>query len=577
MKSNKSGDRNLGFYLPTLITVCVGVWLSLFAFWAVGKWEKDRLKQRFSELAGQRAQAIQKSVDRHLEALESLKNFFASSSFVERHQFRFFSAGILRRHESVLALEWLPRIIGSQRKLFEKSTRSEGFINFSIDAPLSSEYFPVYYVEPFEENKGRLGFDRAQDILCQEAMRNARERGTAQSTSVLESQTFMVFLPIDQGKNSGFISMSIHVPKLVEIAFASLPSSGMEIILTDATAHFASKPFYTTRPQSKEKGNEFIRLEYRLDVAGRRWIVKCLPTLEFIQNNRVWDAVAVLLIGFLLTALFASHLYSSLSRSREVERLVMSRTQELSIVNQKLHEEAVELEKMSALKDEFIAAVSHELRTPMAVIREGIDLVLGGETGPVNEKQCHFLGIAKRNVDRFARLVNEVLDFQKLESGQMEFKFAEQDLNVVIQDVWESFDLTAKGKALGLLVEFGENLPLVSFDQDKIVQVLTNFVNNAIKFSERGTIVIRSENLGDSVRVSVQDQGPGIREEDIPKLFKSFSQVSGDPYYNAGGTGLGLAISKQIVEKHGGKIGVSSIPEKGSTFYFTLPILTAKI
>ena len=176
-------------------------------------------------------------------------------------------------------------------------------------------------------------------------------------------------------------------------------------------------------------------------------------------------------------------------------------------------------------KSEFTSVVSHELRTPLTVIKESVSIVYDGSAGAINADQKDFLETAKRNVDRLARLINDVLGYQKLESQHAEFKMAEQDINKVIAEAGQSFTLPLKSKGLELHVHLEPQLPRLKFDTDKITQVLTNLINNAMKFTEKGSITLTSERAGDNaVKVSVK--GIGIAKEDLGKLFQSFSQIS---------------------------------------------------
>ncbi len=231
----------------------------------------------------------------------------------------------------------------------------------------------------------------------------------------------------------------------------------------------------------------------------------------------------------------------------------------------------IEAEVME-MRTNFISVVSHELRTPMTSIKEGIDIVLDGDAGPLTEEQTDFLQTSKRNVDRLARLINNVLDFQKLESGHMEMSVHEHDLNALVVEVIGSFDSLAKKKGLTLAHRLNASLPPVSCDRDMITQVLSNLLSNAIKFTERGAVTITTERQDNIVRLAVCDQGPGIPPADVARLFQAFSQLSTGGFRKTGGTGLGLAISKQIIEKHRGKIGVESVEGQGATFFVLLPI-----
>ena len=230
------------------------------------------------------------------------------------------------------------------------------------------------------------------------------------------------------------------------------------------------------------------------------------------------------------------------------------------------------LKETMKMKSEFTSMVSHELRTPLTAIKEGIAIVLDGLSGDINEEQKELLGISKRNVDRLTRLINNVLDFQKLDAGKMEFNLEANDINQVVKDIYEMMVSSAKNLGLDLLLELDSSLPRCSFDSDKITQVLTNLVDDAIKFTEKGNIIIKTSKKNGTIHVSVSDTGCGVKKEDLSRLFTMFEQMSTGGERKTGGSGLGLAICKGIIERHNGKIWVDSVFGKGSKFTFTLPI-----
>ena len=197
--------------------------------------------------------------------------------------------------------------------------------------------------------------------------------------------------------------------------------------------------------------------------------------------------------------------------------------------------------------------------------------MLDGVTGNVSEAQMEFLNMAKRNVDRLARLINDILDFQKLESGKMVFNMKRSDINEIVKDVGNTMVTLASQKNIDFILDLEENLPGLSLDKDKIIQVLTNLVSNALKFTDKGSITIKTASKGNGIYVSVHDTGVGIKEDDIPKLFREFEQLEKGEDRKTGGTGLGLAISKKMIEGHDGRIWAASEYGKGSTFTFFLP------
>ncbi|MFH1372156.1 MAG: PAS domain S-box protein [Planctomycetota bacterium] len=224
------------------------------------------------------------------------------------------------------------------------------------------------------------------------------------------------------------------------------------------------------------------------------------------------------------------------------------------------------------LKSQFISTVSHELRTPLTIIKEDIALIMDGATGRVKKKQQQVLEIAQRNIDRLARLINDVLDFQKLQSGRAKFNMQDNSINNAIETVYNTMVNAVKKNGVDLRLAIDNTLPKIMYDNDKIIQVLTNLVSNAMKFTEKGSITIATRRIENAIRVSVCDTGCGMKQEDLPKLFHQFQQLTSGGSRKTGGTGLGLAISKDIVEKHGGRIWVESELGKGTTFHFLLPI-----
>ena len=223
------------------------------------------------------------------------------------------------------------------------------------------------------------------------------------------------------------------------------------------------------------------------------------------------------------------------------------------------------------IKSRFTSMVSHELRSPLGAIKEGINLVFEGLAGEINEEQKDLLETAKRNTDRLGRLINNVLDFQKMESGKMDFDIRENDINEVVREVNKFMSLLAKEKRLDLAVDIDDSIAVLKFDKDRIVQVLTNLVSNAIKYTEEGSVKIIAKQEDDVAHIIVRDTGMGIKAEDMGKLFQVFEQLDSTRDKKKGGTGLGLAISSDIILAHNGKIWAESKIGKGSAFHFTIP------
>ena len=264
-----------------------------------------------------------------------------------------------------------------------------------------------------------------------------------------------------------------------------------------------------------------------------------------------------------------------------LDRKVIDRTAELEKeigerkrVGEELRQVNERLKELDKLKTEFVNTVNHELRTPLTSIKEGINLVLDGSAGPVTGDQATFLQIAKNNIDRLHRLINNLLDISKIEAGRMELHPTRFHLSLLVEEGISLHRLKAKEKGVHLSLSTIPDLLPVEVDRDRMLQVLSNLVNNAIKFTPNGGEVrlITRPWDGQFVCICVQDSGPGIRQEDQNKLFGKFQQIGDEKQRKTGGTGLGLAICKAIVEAHGGKIWIESEVGKGSRFYFTVPV-----
>lgn len=227
------------------------------------------------------------------------------------------------------------------------------------------------------------------------------------------------------------------------------------------------------------------------------------------------------------------------------------------------------------VKSEFVSTVSHELRTPLTSIKGSLDLINSGMLGHVPGSMEQMLTIAGKNSNRLANLINDILDLQKIESGEMNYRFEPLDVADVVFEAVEANSGFAQ--SLGVILE-EPDLPAADVfilgDEARLMQVLTNMLSNAIKFShEGGRVVAGYRILGDTVRIFVTDEGVGIPEDGRDMVFDQFRQVDNSDQRQVGGTGLGMSITKQIVEQHGGTIDFVSELGKGSTFYVDLAVL----
>ena len=230
------------------------------------------------------------------------------------------------------------------------------------------------------------------------------------------------------------------------------------------------------------------------------------------------------------------------------------------------------LKELDKLKSDFVSNVSHELRTPLTAIKGSVDNMLDGLTGDLNEKQNRYLVRVKSNADRLARLINDLLDLSRIEAG-IKLKRTNLSLPTVAREVVESLGSVAAEKLISFEIECPDVNLTAWADPDRIVEVLTNLIGNAIKFTPtNGKVTLCLKRSGNEwVKISVADTGPGIPSDEANRIFDKFYQVTQPEKQKAMGTGLGLSITKALVEMHGGKIWLESEVGKGSIFSFILP------
>ena len=234
-----------------------------------------------------------------------------------------------------------------------------------------------------------------------------------------------------------------------------------------------------------------------------------------------------------------------------------------------LRDDIRQLKEVERLKTEFVSTVSHELRTPLTAIRGALGLVLAGTTGPVVSKTRDLLQIGLQNTERLIRLINDILDVERIESGQLVVRREPCELSEILRTTVDSLRTVAMEAHVSLVLE-AEESAVVTGDPDRLVQVFTNLISNAVRFSPRGKSVnVALRTTPTSVVVFVSDHGPGIPLEFRKRIFGKFQQA--DPAGTAGGAGLGLAIVRAIVERHGGSIRFDSAPGHGTTFITELP------
>jgi len=259
----------------------------------------------------------------------------------------------------------------------------------------------------------------------------------------------------------------------------------------------------------------------------------------------------------------------NISQRKMLEQQIIHQNKHLQDVNRRMRE-------VDKMKTEFLANISHELRTPLSIILAYSDSLRAAHLS--DEEREQFLDVIAENGANLLTLINNLLDLSKLEiSGKM-LRFTLSHIHDVIKSILPQMAKRAKSKSIDISCELGEGVPVIYFDNNQMVQVLTCLIQNAIKFTEHGgSVVLQTSYKEREVWVSVSDTGCGIPAAQIPHIFDTFHQVDGSTSRETGGLGIGLALARHIIELHKGRLWVESEYGEGSTFTVVLPVTTEEV
>jgi len=219
---------------------------------------------------------------------------------------------------------------------------------------------------------------------------------------------------------------------------------------------------------------------------------------------------------------------------------------------------------------DFYSMISHELRTPITSLKGTFSILAGGRAGELSERAVELVSLGLKETDRLIRLINNILDMKKIEAGKFDLTLKNLRPQELVEQTIISVKAFADQYNVGIIAEVNAN-DLIKGDRDRLIQILTNLISNAIKFSDSGqTVTVKTLRRDNNLRFCVTDTGPGIDPRNVPKLFRMFPQID-SPNQPKGGTGLGLAICKSLVEEHGGSLGIETTLGQGSTFWFEIP------
>lgn len=564
------------FLLAMLLTVG-------FTYYALqNAQEQDRIA--FDSLARRAQSAIVQRMQTYINLLYAGRAFLKGSENVDRTEWHNFvtALDIATRFPGIQGIGYTVRVPPDRLAAHVAEVRRHDLPTYHVwPAGARPEITSILYLEPMDaRNQAAIGYDMYSEPVRREAMARARDTGQPALTgkvSLVQEITeqkqagFLIYLPVYR-KGAPLDTQAQRREALLGYVYAPFRADDLFTGLFGAQRHpnldfeiYDGLPSPETllhdhNPEvhSHDLGTETFQLSIPTTVAGRTWTVLYTSKPEFRANADRGLVLVVFISGTLVSLLLGAITWS----------LASSRSRALAMAT----EMTAELRKADQAKDEFLSVISHELRTPLNFIM-GFGSILQDEVpGELNPKQHEYLAKMLNGVDRMLILVNDLLDFAKIQAGELDLMPAPADFVPLAKEVHATMKPLADQKGISLAFDMPEHLELV-VDGPRIVQVLTNLIGNAIKFtSAGGQIVLKSRFDGPDLLTEVIDTGIGIAPEDLPKLFTRFKQLDMSSTRQVGGTGLGLSISKAIVESHGGSIGVHSQKGKGSTFWFRLPV-----
>ena len=545
--------------------------------------------QRFEQEGIKNTRIIEEQLETIAQELMGIASLFKVSKNITRSGFKTYTSPLLKKNNFIESFQWIPRVQQDQRSALESMAQKDGFINFKfrslsknaaiITAPKKNEYSPIYYMEPHSDDESFLGFDISTQPVLLKLMNQARDSGEIVAASTVnlihknpEKMVALFYLPLYEGVDTpktiegrrnlflGTVLGTYQIKNMLEKTINPYLTSGMFLTVLDEGRK--------SELYGNLKENALIKKEMALRFSQIHWFLVWQGNLEFQKGPNTlhnWLSAAVLVLIVFIAVIF--QILSS--RARRIESEVCLRTDELKNLKKKLEEKNLTLHELIKVKNELLGMASHDLRNPLTSIKGYSEFLLKKGTTLKEETRTDFLKIIHSASGNILGLLNDLLNLSSIESGQLVLNLQPGNLRGLIEERVKLYTHLATEKNIHFNLSFQETTG-VSFDTPRIGQVLDNLLTNAIKFSPVGsTIGITMESGDGFVRVTVTDEGPSIKNEDLDDLFQPFNKIGSDSTEK--GTGLGLAIAKKMVALHGGTLTFKSSKNQGASFSFELP------
>lgn len=563
---------------------------------------KNKDSIRFTNEVNRLQLNIENKISLYVALLKGGRGFIDSNRVITRENFAEYvkSLDSEKNYTGVQGIGYAKVVSADERQVLTEKMKSEGDTDFQI-FPVADkdEYAVVLYLEPLDEhNRQMVGFDLTSEVKRREALETARDTGEAVSSAKItfiqkyESaiQTgFLICLPIyrngklfvsaeDRRKNiTGYIYSPFRASDFLNEVQDKKSASDILLKIYDGEPNAENLLVQTAANQNVTFQNQIDKAfsaQKEMNVAGRKWVMQYDSLPEFSAQSSLGWSPLIFILGTIFSFLLFGMTYWEASARIKLQSaaadLFEAERQKQNLL-EKEQSARQSAEQANRTKDEFIAVVSHELRTPLNAIA-GWTRILGTEDISENTKNLALEKIDK-NLRAQTQLVEELLDYSQIISGTIKFAGKEVNFSEVFENVFAEIKPSAQEKSIEFVKDNQLNGHLILGDEDKLKIVIHNLLNNAVKFTHSSgrieTVVLEN---GETIQMIVKDNGRGISNEFLPRIFDRFTQADTSSTRTSGGLGLGLTISNHIIKLHNGRIeAVSEGIGKGSIFTVTIP------